>query len=86
MLEEILRRRNKSEREAPDKQWCDHCNNFRGWRGKPDMIPDDYNPCTKGHEMNFLAPVDYDDPWGFWRRLCPDRIVMKDPKIKITHT
>lgn len=73
LLEELARRRRTSDAERPVSEWCDDCAHFRTWTGKGDA-PDNFNPCTKGHAMSFRVPADYGDPWGFYRRVCADRL------------
>ncbi len=72
LLEEILRRKNKSEHEDPERQWCDDCHNFRHY-GFIEAMPDNYNPCSKGHKMSFHCPDSPSDEFGYYRRVCLDR-------------
>lgn len=71
LLEELVRRKNGSTKREPEV-WCDDCANFKTWAGKNDP-PDSYNPCIKKHEMKFWTPADYEDPCGYYRRVCGDR-------------
>jgi len=77
LIEELARRRNTREINKPER-WCVDCKNFTTWNGKGDP-PNDYNACIKGHKMNFAMPEGYtDDEFGFYRRVCVDRIVIND--------
>ena len=53
---------------------CDECRNFAPWISRHGDVPDDYNPCAKGHAMHFKEPEDLGDLWGFFRRKCEDRV------------
>lgn len=77
LLEEMVRRqRVRDERnERLAFQPCDECKNFVFWRADGDP-PDDYQPCSKGHQMKFRMPSGhnpYQEDWGFYRRICADR-------------
>jgi hypothetical protein len=77
LLEELARRRNARQTTRVSK-FCDTCANFAT---KVDA-DDSYNPCTKGHTMNFQMPEGYpdaDDDWGFYRRVCADRQDLAKP-------
>ena len=76
LLEEIIRRRN-NETAAKPEHWCHDCDHFKAWNELPRAgeCPKDFNPCTKGHGMKFIVPVDYGDEHGFYRRVCADRAV-----------
>lgn len=56
-------------------EYCDHCDSFLPWTSnKP--IPDSYNPCIKGHKMQFRSPDEHNwtgEDWGFFRPRCADR-------------
>lgn len=73
LIEELARRTRTRDKER-EKSWCDDCANFKPWNGL-DGMPENYNPCSKGHEMKFQEPVDYSDAigWGFYRLVCADR-------------
>lgn len=74
LLEELIRRRNARTVATP-KHWCHDCRNFVAWdevRRKGEM-PDDFNPCTKGHEMKFIVPQEIGDEHGFYLSVCADR-------------
>lgn len=75
LLEELVRRKNAREKERKPDRWCDACANFKVWGHENlDKMPDDYNPCTKRHKMNFWLPAhETDDDHGFYRRVCADR-------------
>ncbi len=78
LIEELARRANGRQTKQP-KKWCHDCTHFMAWvDGKtPNMpCPDTYNPCTKGHAMQFMAPEEMDDEYGFYLRVCPDRDMM----------
>ncbi len=75
LIEELARRANGCATKKPE-HWCHDCTHFLTWLdgkepNKP--CPDDYNPCLKGHVMRFLAPEGFDDEYGFYLRVCPDR-------------
>lgn len=75
LLEELVRRRNKSAEQRP-KRYCDDCSHYVAWvDGKTPAakMPDGYNACSKGHKMLFHAPQDYGDDFGFYMRTCADR-------------
>ncbi len=74
LLAEIVRRRNAEQLDSP-VQFCESCTNF-----VPDpKSPDTYNPCSKGHKMQFKIPEGYDfDNYGFYRRVCADRAHLVD--------
>ena len=71
LLEELMRRR-KAGSEFTYDRFCDVCDHFVPFEGKGD-VPKTYNPCSKGHKMEFHAPEDYSDCWGFYRIDCKDR-------------
>ena len=74
LLDEIARRRSTTAHERPpDAPWCHDCGHFKTWAGEGDA-PAGFNSCTKGHAMQFLVPKDYGDEWGFYRRVCRDRL------------
>jgi len=75
LLAEIVRRRNARVARRPIVK-CEECQYF-----KPSEKADDsYNPCSKGHKINFRmpeaddGPSDSNDDWGFYRSCCPDRM------------
>lgn len=72
LAEELARRARNKPKEPAKFRACDDCSNFIGWH---DMnVPDDYNPCKKGHKMSFKVPETHSDiDWGFYRNVCPDR-------------
>lgn len=74
LIEELIRRRN-AEPVAKPKHWCHDCANFESWNAKQraGTMPDDFNPCTKGHAMQFVVPQEVNDEHGFYRRVCQDR-------------
>lgn len=75
LIEELARRANTRVPKQPE-HWCHDCAHHLVWLdgktpNKP--CPDDYNPCTKGHEMRFMAPEEIDDEYGFYLPVCVDR-------------
>lgn len=76
LVEELARRAHAQPEQKP-KHWCDECAHFVAWIDKrPPPGPGwplDYNPCTKGHTMAFIAPQEMGDDYGFYRAVCPDR-------------
>ena len=72
LYEEILRRRNDTGRRS-DIKFCDDCEHFVAWT-KDNSPPGKYNPCSFGHDLHFREPVGYSNDWGFFRRVCPDRL------------
>lgn len=78
LIEELLRRRNDARTKAPPDRWCEDCAHFTTWseEERKGPMPEDFNPCTKGHKMQFQMPDDdylFDAPYGFFRRICVDR-------------
>ena len=73
LLEELARRRSTRDQERPVDNWCHDCGHFTTWDGAGDA-PEGFNACGKGHQMQFRIPVDYGDAWGFYRRVCADRL------------
>lgn len=74
LIEELARRRNERTVATPE-HWCHDCRNFVAWADAPRKgpMPDDYNPCAKGHRMQFVVPMEIDDEYGYYRRVCADR-------------
>lgn len=72
LIEELARRQNERDKKSMPEHWCDDCRNFKVFAGKGEM-PDNYNPCSKGHKISFRAPDDYGEEYGFYRRVCTDR-------------
>lgn len=79
LLAEIVRRRNARISRRPIVN-CEECQLFKPCGdGLSDKAMAAYNPCTKGHKMNFRAPEADDGPsdsnpdWGFYRNCCADR-------------
>ena len=75
LIEELARRANGRETKRPE-QWCHDCSHFVVWadgRMPNKQMPDSYNPCTKGHEMRFVAPEEIDDEYGYYLPVCDDR-------------
>jgi hypothetical protein len=58
---------------------CDECHHFKAFEDKSGnlAIPNDFNPCTKGHKLLFRMPDGHPDnavaPWGLYRTGCRDR-------------
>lgn len=75
LLAEVVRRRNARISRRPIVK-CETCDHF-----KPcEKADEQYNPCSKSHEMKFRLPEaddapDANDDWGFHRHCCPDREV-----------
>jgi len=80
LIEELARRANAVPTKKP-RHWCHDCRHFVAWCDKKPApridCPDDYNPCTKGHEMKFMAPDGYDDDYGFYLPVCSDRDLLE---------
>lgn len=73
LIEELARRAANREKSKP-KKWCSNCSNFKCWKGVGNDVPEEYNPCTKGHKMSFAMPeYETDDDYGFYRGICADR-------------
>lgn len=68
-----LRASRMQEYRRGDIKFCDRCDHFKPWteHGSP---PKDYNPCPFGHDLHFRQPVGYSDDFGFFRRVCADRL------------
>ena len=74
LLEEVIRRRNADDTaHRGDIMFCDQCEHFVPWTEKAE-VPKKYNPCSFGHDMQFRTPIGYENDWGFFRRVCPDRL------------
>lgn len=77
LMDELLNRRAEKELGFADIQYCHDCERFTPWSGRGDP-PDSYNPCSKGHKMQFHMLEPWDGPHdehGFYRRICSDRTV-----------
>jgi hypothetical protein len=74
LIEELARRQNEAPIVTP-ANWCHDCANYVAWNDAPRKteMPDNFNACTKGHPMKFVAPEDMDDEYGFYRTVCADR-------------
>lgn len=75
LIEELARRANKRTTRRP-KHWCEDCAHFITWldgKTPEKTMPDDYNPCTKGHTMQFIAPEEVSDEYGHYLTVCADR-------------
>lgn len=81
LIEELARRANGHSTDKPE-HWCHDCKHFVAWidanRVGHKACPEDYNPCTKGHAMKFLAPEEIDDEYGYYLPVCADRDLMED--------
>ena len=78
LFEEIVRRRNGDDNgNRGDIQFCDNCEHFIAWDEKTDT-PKGYNPCSFGHDLQFRTPIGYENDWGFFRRVCADRLERKE--------
>jgi len=75
LLSEIARRHKLEKNRRDGIQWCEGCKNFRPFKPlRAEEMPENYNPCRRGHEMQFLCPdFGTDEGWGFYRRVCGDR-------------
>lgn len=75
LIAELMRRENAKVRLVIEN-FCDDCINFRPWNRDVGIMPDEYNPCSKRHKMNFKLPEGHDDPhggnFGFYLNCCPD--------------
>ena len=86
LLEELARREEARARRKPVDDWCDDCRHFVPWgslKGPRSEMPDDYNPCSKGHQMSFREPETMADCYGnsgFYRRVCVDRMAAETNK------
>ena len=77
LLEELVRRKNgDDEGRRDDINFCDNCDHFVPWDDGA-AVPPQYNPCSLGHDMQFRTPVGYSNDWGFFRRVCADRLEAK---------
>lgn len=74
LIEELVRRRNNARSVTPE-HWCDECRNYVVWSEakRTGEMPDDFNPCGKGHTMQFIMPIEINDDHGYYRRVCADR-------------
>lgn len=76
LIEELARRANAKTTKQPE-HWCHDCKNFVAWLDRVPAprkdCPDNYNPCTKGKVMRFMAPEEIDDEYGFYLPVCADR-------------
>jgi len=77
LIEELARRKNARAVAAPE-HWCHDCRNCLTWRGRGEP-PNTFNPCSKGHTMQFIVPEEMDDEWGYYRRVCADRDPLEAP-------
>ena len=88
LVEELARRANSRPTRKP-QQWCESCAHFVAWvdRSPPPQAdcPDDYNPCAKQHTMRFHAPEGYDEDYGFYRTVCPDREITTEGEREVEH-
>lgn len=75
LLEELVRRRNAAKSDRTPARWCEECLNFKVWQKECDP-PKNYNPCAKGHEMEFHTPRAWQSPdtFGYYRVICSDRM------------
>lgn len=74
LIEELARRQNEQPQIKP-KQWCHDCKHFVAWddQDRNGSMPPDFNPCTKGRQMKFAEPLNFDGPFGFYLTVCADR-------------
>ncbi|TKD30031.1 hypothetical protein [Azotobacter chroococcum] len=92
LMDELLNRRLERENEQPI-EYCEDCQHFKVWtkpirRSWNDIrrvvgdVPDDYNPCSRGHSMLFRMPEEWEGPHadcGYYRRACCDRKPIPPP-------
>lgn len=72
LISELQRRENVGGRRS-SVSLCDECSWFKI---APENAPDDYNPCSLGHELLFRSPRTPnpdEEVWGFYRPKCRDR-------------
>lgn len=55
LIEELARRVSNREKSKP-KKWREDCGNFKPCEGVGNEVPENYNPCVKGHKMSFAMP------------------------------
>lgn len=73
LIEELARRRNDRSKRKPER-WCQDCARFVPWGIDNKMpMPENYNPCSKGHAMKFHTPESLDDEFGYFVHICADR-------------
>ena len=80
LVEELARRMNRIARDEPPSHWCDECIYFRlGTRYQAERK--DWNPCSKGHAMEFYVPQPHDGPetFGYFLDVCADREHAPEP-------
>lgn len=76
LLEELVKRRNGDDAgRRDDITFCDTCDHFVPMAGLSEKQAQGYNPCSFGHDLNFRTPTGYSDEFGFFRRVCADRLV-----------
>lgn len=78
LIEELARRANERSVKRPPI-WCHDCAHYLCWLdgATPSRrMPDDYNPCQKGHEMRFWVPEEIDGEYGHFLPVCADRVVI----------
>lgn len=84
LIEELARRANGSPTEKPE-HWCHDCAHYMAWFDRVPVphkdCPDDYNPCSNGHAMRFIAPDEVDDEYGFYLPVCADRDLVPNAEI-----
>lgn len=74
LIDELRRREGDTHVYSPITP-CDECAHYRVWKSLNQGHIDDYNPCSKGHSMQFRAPTSAGDAcWGFYRPGCSDRL------------
>lgn len=78
LLAELVRRENlpRDEQLAP---WCEDCAQFKPYAGSGE-VPPRYNPCSRGHRMNFWVPQPWESPetFGHYRPVCEHRKSMPE--------
>ena len=70
---ELARRDVRREQQSRHRAWCHDCAFFEVWPGEPKDLPQDYNPCSKGHPVKFVAPECEGEEHGFYSVGCVDR-------------
>lgn len=80
LLEELSRRENKKPKDDRPGNWCHECKFFTPWTVKNAHLtmPESYNPCAKGHVMNFIIPDDIGEDYGFYLNVCRDRVNLEE--------
>jgi len=90
LIEELARRANERDTRKTPEHWCHDCSHFVAWCEQVPAprkdCPDEYNPCTKGHAMRFMAPEEIDDEYGFYLAVCADRDLLPNVRANLDPT